>query len=692
MEIHKKPGRPTPLGASLTRTGVNFAVFSPQAEAVRLAIFDEGGHQLTALDLDPTENRTGSIWHLEAILPDTASTYGYQVAGPWDPAKGCRFDADLVLLDPYAKALSGGGKWGERGDIRCQLPKPDEDFDWEGDRPPGTPLSETLIYELNVRGYTANRNADVKRAGTYAGLTEKIPHLKELGITAVELLPIAEFNENELDSQNPETGEKVKNVWGYSTLAFFAPKAALAASGESGGQVREFKEMVKAFHQAGIEVILDVVFNHTSEGGKEGDTSSFRGLADGTYYFVDHEGEYVDFSGCGNSVNCNHPVVADLIVDCLRHWVSEMHVDGFRFDLASVLTRGQDGEPLPSPPVIERIAFDPLLGKTKLLAEAWDAAGLYQIGTFPSYGRWCELNGKFRDDVRGFFKGDEGSATGMATRMAGSSDLYESSGRRPYHSINFVTCHDGYTLRDLVSYQEKHNLENGEENQDGSWQNESWNTGAEGPTDDPEIEMLRHRRQKSFLATLFLAQGVPFLLAGDEFGRTKKGNNNTYCQDNETGWIDWSLLETNRDLFEFTRNLIAFRKSHPNLRRCSFLRGKKKGLKPKEDPDVVWLSPDGTPTTWENPYPVLGQLLTATTGNENDLLILMNGGFEEQPFHLQHQPGRPWKCAIDSSLRHPEDIRKTGKEIDLIEPTLYVLHAFSVVVLTRRGNHGALPR
>ena len=430
-------------------------------------------------------------------------------------------------------------------------------------------LRDSIIYELHVRGFTRHPSSQVRCPGTFKGVTEKIPYLKRLGITAVELMPVTEFNENETTFVNPQTGERLKNFWGYSPLSFFAPKSGYSSDLEA--PLNEFRDMVKALHRAGIEVILDIVYNHTAEGGADGPTTSFRGIDNTIYYLLDPwTRAYLNFSGCGNTCNCNHPIVRNLIMDALRWWVVDMHVDGFRFDLASILGRDANGQVLANPPVVEMIAEDPVLADTKIIAEAWDAAGLYQVGNFSPHHRWAEWNGRFRDDVRAFMCGHPGMVPALATRIAGSSDLYQRHGRRPCNSINFITSHDGFTLADLVSYNEKHNLSNGENNRDGDNHNLSWNSGVEGPTTDKKILALRSRRIRTMAVILLLSQGVPMLVAGDEFGRSQQGNNNAWCQDNAISWLDWSLAEKNREQVRFFRKLIQLRKSHPIFRRDDF--------------------------------------------------------------------------------------------------------------------------
>lgn len=474
----------------------------------------------------------------------------------------------------HIPVVSGRDEWGVTPDwnksyqIRSRVAF--DDFDWEGDSPLEIKDADLVIYELHVRSFTNSATSGVKYKGTYAGIVEKIPYLKKLGVNAVELMPVFEFDEFENSRKHPQTGEQLYNYWGYSTVAFFAPKAGFASSGKFGMQVDEFKQLVKELHRAGIEVILDVVFNHTAEGNEQGPTLSFKGLDNKIYYMLTPEGYYFNFSGTGNTLNCNNPVVRNLVLDCLRYWASEYHIDGFRFDLASILGRDPWGAPLSNPPLLESLAFDPILSSCKLIAEAWDAGGLYQVGTFPAYGRWSEWNGKYRDTVRKYLKGDPGQVGQMAQRVQGSPDLYQSNGRAPATSINFITCHDGFTLADLVSFNEKHNEANGEDNRDGGNDNDSWNCGAEGWTDDPGINALRLKQSMNALAMLMTSRGTPMILMGDEFGRSQHGNNNAYCIDSEVTWADWSLLDSNKKLFDFTQALISFRSRHPCLRVNSF--------------------------------------------------------------------------------------------------------------------------
>ena len=537
-----KRGSPLPLGATILPDGINFAVFSRHAQEVELIIEVPGNNETPpatySYRLKPGYNRTGDIWHIFLPLYWQDIRYGYRIDGVSDPkVTGTRFNAGDILIDPYARKLVPR-KWGEPSFYGkqpcCQIPE--HSFDWHGDTPLKIPLSETIIYELHVRGFTKSQTSAISNPGTYRGIIEKIPYLRSLGITAVELMPVAEFNENNTPFSHPVTGEKLKDFWGYNSINFFSLKSGYAADPEN--HIQEFKEMVLALHQAGIEVILDIVFNHTGESGYDGPTTSFRGIDNPVYYLLDPESrEYMNFSGCGNTLNCNHPIVRELIRSALRYWVIEMHIDGFRFDLASILGRDKQGKVLPDPPMLEIIAEDPILRDTKIIAEAWDAAGLYQVGSFSTDSRWSEWNGKYRDDVRSFFAGHKNSVQKLATRIAGSSDLYQPSSRGPSNSINLVTSHDGFTLYDLVAYEKKHNQDNGENNRDGENHNISWNSGSEGATQSATINLLRMRRMKSMALTLLVSQGVPMITSGDEFAFSQGGNNNAYAQDNETGWL-----------------------------------------------------------------------------------------------------------------------------------------------------------
>jgi glycogen operon protein len=683
LNLRTSRGRALPLGATALADGVNFAVLTRHASGVWLVVYPlERDDILAEVPLDPLKNRTGYHWHILVGGLPSVFRYAWRVAGPREG--GHRFDPTLVLLDPASTALSDGAVWGQsvEPEAWCTARRSlffRRAFDWREDLPPRTPLEDTLIYELHVRGFTCHPSSGVAHPGTFAGLAEKIPYLKDLGVTAVELLPIHEFDECDCPFSNPQTGEKLRNFWGYNSIAFAAPKASYAGSGRAHGQVTEFREMIRAFHHAGIEVFLDVVFNHTGEGDDRGRTSSFRGLDNELYYMLDARGRYLNFTGCGNTLNCNHPVVRQLLVNCLRFWVGEMHVDGLRFDLASVMGRDQKGNVLVEPPVVEEIAEDGVLADTKLIAEPWDAAGLYQVGRFPFGRRWSEWNGRYRDDVRRFWRGEGGMTAALATRLCGSSDLYEASGRRPRHSVNFITCHDGFTLWDLVSYNEKHNRANGEDNRDGLNENYSWNTGVEGPTDDPEILALRLRRAKSLMATLLLSQGVPMLLAGDEFLRTQQGNNNAWCQDNEISWIDWRLADQHADFLRFVKEMIALRKRHPALRRRGFFHGASR------HPDIVWHGveadyPDFSASSRALAFALDGRHTSREP--DRDLYAAFNSWVKPLAFEIPPSPsGRPWRRAVDTALLSPEDVVGLDEGPPVGLGSFYELAPYSMIVL-----------
>ncbi|HLX44556.1 MAG TPA: glycogen debranching protein GlgX [Bryobacteraceae bacterium] len=556
----KQTGSSYPLGASCFPDGTNFSVFSRGASQVELLLFDQPDdvQPARAVPLDPAANRTYHYWHVFVPGVKPGQIYGYRVTGPWDPANGFRFDPSKVLLDPYGRAVAVPSGY-DRNAAAPAMKSVVVDscaYDWEGDQPLKQPSSRTVIYEMHVRGFTQHPNSGVAEGlrGTYAGLIEKIPYLQQLGITAVELLPIFQF-----DPQ--DAPPRLVNYWGYAPVSFFAPHHAYSSVRDPLGPVNEFRDMVKALHRAGIEVILDVVFNHTAEGNLDGPTISFRGLDNSTYYLLGADrSRYADYSGTGNTLNANNPIVRRMIVDSLRYWVREMHVDGFRFDLASILTRDSSGQPMLDPPVLWDIESDPALAGTKMIAEAWDAGGLYQVGTFAG-DSWREWNGQFRDDIRSFFRGDEGSASRVADRILGSPQIYGHKEREAEVSVNFVTSHDGFTLNDLVSYSAKHNEANRESNRDGTNDNRSWNCGVEGPSADPAIESLRNRNVKNLLASTVLSLGMPMIGMGDEVRRTQNGNNNAYCQDNETSWFDWSLVSKHADVHRFVKILIERRLS-----------------------------------------------------------------------------------------------------------------------------------
>jgi isoamylase len=682
-------GSPFPYGASIARNGINFSIFSSKAIDITLVIFDQDGKELLMeFQFKPRINRTGYIWHALITDLEPGFSYGYRIT--YD--NKIRNDKQprneqVVFLDPYSFVTVGGSEWGkplkisrDGNEYTFRLSQLFESkFDWGFDQPLNIPLKDSIIYELHVRGYTKHPSSNVEKSGTFLGLTEKIPYLKDLGITAVELMPITDYDETHLLYKDPETGQPLFNFWGYDPISFFAPKASYAFNNEYGAQVDEFKTMVKAFHEAGIEVILDMVFNHTAEGNEQGPYYHFKGFDNAVYYMLDpKDGSYLNFSGCGNTLNCNHPVVREMIIHSLRYWIIEMHVDGFRFDLASILGRGRNGEVLSNPPLLERIAEDPILAATKLIAEAWDAGGLYQVGDFIYGNRWMEWNGKFRDDVRQFVKGDSGMISKLATRLAGSSDLYQDDGREPYHSVNFITCHDGFTLHDLVTYNDKHNHLNGENNRDGSNINLSWNCGIEGETDNPEILSLRKKQIKNFAAILFLSQGVPMMLGGDEFNRTQKGNNNAYCQDNLISWINWNLLEKNKDIHRYFKLLIEFRKNHPSLRRTKF-----QVEEINNEPAMSWHGFKLNNPDWSETSKSLAVHYAANpeTG-DCDIYMLINADDHGHSFALPKlSSGKTWHRVLNTACESPEDMVEPGSEIRIKPQRSYRLAPFSVAVL-----------
>jgi glycogen operon protein len=654
-----REGRSSPLGATVYPDGVNFSVFSRDAEAIELLFFDrvDDPGPSRIIRLDPRKNRTYHYWHLFVPNLKTGQIYGYRAIGPLEPQKGFRFDPKKVLLDPYARAAAVPENYSrlaaiQPGDHTATAMKSvvvdTGTYDWEGDQPLYRPFAKTIIYEMHVGGFTRHPSSGVKeeKRGTYAGLIEKIPYLKELGVTAVELLPVYQF-----DPQDALPG--MVNYWGYSPVSFFAPHQGYSSKKDPPGVLDEFRDMVKALHRAGIEVILDVVYNHTAEGDDRGPIFCYKGLQNDAYYILEKEGSaYANYTGCGNTLNANQPIVRRLILDSLRYWVSQMHVDGFRFDLASILSRDEAGNPLKNPPVLWDIESDPELAGTKLIAEAWDAAGLYQVGSFVG-DSWKEWNGRFRDDVRSFLKGDFGTVTRVATRILGSPDLYGHKQREPEQSISFVTCHDGFTLNDLVSYNQKHNETNGEENRDGSNDNLSWNCGVEGPTDDPDVERLRNKQVKNFHTLNLLATGVPMLLMGDEVRRTQRGNNNAYCQDNEIGWFDWRLLDRHPDIRRFVQQLISFR-----LRRDA---AEEEGLSLNEllrRGQIRWHGVKLDQPDWGDHSHSLA--CTVRSIKERFLIHLMlNSYWESLEFDLPptgESSASSWHRWIDTSLDSPEDL------------------------------------
>ena len=561
-----RPGFYEINGATAIPGGVNFTVYSHNAESIELLLFRRTEEEPYAVLPFPQRYRIGNVYSMIVFKLDIEEfEYAYRVDGPYDPRKGLIFDKTRYLLDPYAKAVTGQSQWGAttpRGQhYKARVVK--DDFDWGNMAQPLIPMEDLVIYELHVRGFTRDPSSGVEHPGTFAGIMEKLDYLEELGVNAIELMPIFEFDE--MQDYRVADGKALYNYWGYSTVCFFAPNTSYTASTEYNREGNELKRLIRACKERGIEVYLDVVFNHTAEGNEQGPFFSFKGFDNNIYYLLTPDGQYYNFSGCGNTMNCNHPIVRQMILDCLRYWVTTYRIDGFRFDLASILGRSEDGSPMGAPPLLQSLAFDPILGNVKLIAEAWDAGGLYQVGTFPSWNRWAEWNGRYRDDVRRYLKGDEGFAQGAALRLSGSPDMYGSQGRTNA-SVNFITCHDGFTLWDLFCYNEKHNLANGWRNTDGANDNNSWNCGAEGETNDPEINALRQRMCRNAFALLMCSRGTPMFLAGDEFCNTQFGNNNAYCQDNIISWLDWSRLEQNRDMFAFFRYMIRFRKGHRVVR------------------------------------------------------------------------------------------------------------------------------
>lgn len=567
-----RPGFFRMYGACVASNGVSFTINSHGATRCTLLLFKPQAPKPYARIPFPDSYRIGDTYSMLVfdIKPDEFE-YAFSFDGPYEPAKGLLFNEENVLLDPYSRAVTGQRKWGEKPEggkdfeYRARVVK--SSFDWGNIKQLEQPFEDLVIYETHVRGYTKDKSSGVSAPGTFAGLKDKIPYLKDLGINAVELMPIFEFDE--MESARVVDGVQLYNYWGYNTVSFFAPNTSYAFNEEHNHEGDELKSLIKALKENGIEVILDVVFNHTAEGNEMGPCFSFKGIDNNVYYMLTPDAHYYNFSGCGNVMNCNHPVVRSFIIDCLRHWVIEYRVDGFRFDLASILGRDQNGAPMANPPILESLAFDPVLGKMKLIAEAWDAGGLYQVGSFPSWNRWAEWNGRYRDDMRSFLKGDDGMAGNAITRITGSRDLYSPESRGHKASVNFLTCHDGFTLYDLYSYNEKHNEKNGWNNTDGDNNGHSWNCGAEGETDDPNVNGLRRRLIKNAFAALLCSRGPAMFFAGDEFCNTQFGNNNAYCQDNIISWLDWSRLEEFKEIHDFVRHMIQFRKEHPILRKMT---------------------------------------------------------------------------------------------------------------------------
>jgi isoamylase len=677
-------GSRLPLGATVQGGGVNFAVFSPRATRVWLRLYrgDADSSPIAELELTAAPHRTYGFWHVFVEGARAGWFYTWRAEGPDEPAAGLRFDAQRELLDPWARLVSDAA-WNRvaaiEGDpksaFRAEIAAPD-DYDWGGDEPLKRSLEDAVIYELHVGGYTRHPSAAVAHPGTFAGLVEKIPHLKALGITDVELLPVFAFDRQDVPAATAALG--LRNFWGYSPVSFFAPHGPYAASGDAR---REFRDMVKALHAAGIGVILDVVLNHTAEGGADGPTIGYKGLVNELFYLLGAEdrSKYLDFTGCGNTVSSNNALVAQWLVEVLRFWAVEMHVDGFRFDLAGVLSRDEKGEPLAHAPVISAIELAPELAGVHLIAEAWDAGGVYQVGSFPGF-RWAEWNDRYRNTVRRYLRGDPGHLGEVATRIAGSSDLYAWAGKTPQNGINFVTCHDGFTLYDLVSYGKKHNNANGEHNRDGRDDNWSWNTGVEGATDEERILRVREQRARNFMALLLLSQGVPMLTAGDEVLRTQRGNNNAYCQDNDVSWVDWSFTPAARAMLRFTREMIALRKRHPSLRRTRFLNGHAAGT-PAE---IQWYGESLAAPDWQDAgASVLCFTLAGVEPQEPALHVMINMARTERLLPLPDPVARNWRCIVDTTFIAPEDVVPAGAAVSGGD---YVLGAHGIAIFEGSGS------
>ena len=677
-----RPGLMLANGAHIVPGGVNFTIYSSGAKSCTLVLYHSHDKKPFATIPFPQNYKIGNVFSMIVFDLDYENLeYGFQIEGEYNFQRGDVFDKTKVLLDPYAKIISGRDVWGEDPDwenefqYRAKISL--DDFDWEGDMPLKNPHNELIIYEAHVRGFTKDESSGVKFKGTYAGLIEKIPYLKELGVNALELLPIFEFDE--FEGAREINGQKLMNYWGYSTVGFFAPKAGYAASGKYSMQIDEFKNLVKELHKAGIRVILDVVFNHTAEGNEHGPYISFKGIDNKTYYILTPDGYYYNFSGCGNTLNCNNPIVRTFILTCLRYWVSTYHIDGFRFDLAAILGRDANGAPMANPPLLESLAYDPVLSDSILIAEAWDAGGLYQVGSFPNYGRWAEWNGKYRDDLRKFLKGESGKAECMAYRISGSEDIYNTFWRGDCASVNFITCHDGFTLYDLFAYNDKHNEANGWGGSDGGNDNDSWNCGWEGDTNLPsDIKYLRHKMIKNAAAILLTSWGIPMILAGDEFGNTQYGNNNPYCQDNKISWLDWNDLNKNQDLFKFFKKMIAFRKAHPVLMRMS-------SGTPLGYPAV---SMHGT-NAWQFDYSpenrVLGVMFAGRKDNQDDFVYIgINTHWESHGVWLPQLPqNMSWQVEINTDLGE-NAVYDVPAEINSSDQ--FIIGARSVIVCTSKIN------
>lgn len=685
-----------PLGAIPDKNGVNFSVFADRATSIELLLFNEHDdpHPIFTLQLDPLIHKTFHFWHVYVHGIRPGIHYAYRVNG-WTELheRGDRYNWNKVLIDPYARGNTDNiwqrvDACHDHDNLLTSMRSVVIDttgYDWEGDQPLNRPMNECIIYEMHVRGFTQSPSSGCQHAGTFSGVVERIPYLTELGINTVELLPVFDFDQKEVKRLRESDGQPLTNYWGYDPIGFFAPQNSYCVSPEIGNHINEFRDMVKALHKAGIEVILDVVFNHTSEGDHRGPMISLKGFSNASYYLLSSLDRqyYMNYSGCGNSINGNHPIMEKLIVDALEFWVTELHVDGFRFDEAVILCRDEQGQPMINPPVIWQIELSEILAKSKVIAEAWDAAGLNEVGFFPGY-RWGEWNGRYRDVIRHFVKGDSGYIDGktmvgrIADVIAGSADIFEYNGKMPINSINFITAHDGFTLNDLVSYNDKHNEANGEQNRDGIDNNLSWNCGWEGPTDDPEVEELRQRQIKNFIAILMLSQGVPMFVSGDEIRRTQQGNNNAYCQDNEISWLDWQLVERHSDILRFFKQMIAFRQSHPILHRNRFFRGQ---VNQRGIADISWHGCSLYHSGWNDP---LSRVLAFTLGgfqdDNQDLHIMLNMEWEDLDFEIPTLTERKWYRIIDTAQPSPNDFTEPAEQNVVMGPLCRVKR-HSVVVL-----------
>lgn len=680
-------GDPLHLGATVFVHGVNFAIYSHHATYVELVVFTkaEDSQPSERYVLDPVKNRTGDVWHIFIIGLLEGAFYGYYMDGSHDVQLGHRYNRELLLLDPYTKIVTGNFEW----DIFSTNKRPksvvyQDNFDWQGDKQLNYPLKESIIYEIHVKGlsYLSGK----PNAGSYLGIIEMISYLKNLGVTAVEFLPLMEFDDMEY-AHNGSINHPLRNYWGYSTMAFFAPKARYATGNRNKDQILEFKTMVRELHKSGIEVILDVVYNHTNEGNEHGPVVSFKGIDNSIYYLLYEDKRYYwNYSGTGNTMHCYAESVKNLIIDSLRYWVVEMHVDGFRFDLATILSRDNHGHVIRESPVLRSIMEDPILQNIKMIAEPWDAGGGYQVGSFPGLS-FAEWNDRYRDDVRRYWCNEYDTAANFATRVAGSNDLYGFNGKRPWHSINYITAHDGFTMYDLVSYENKNNYNNGQNNTDGSDNNLSWNSGVEGPTNNPIIIKLRKQRIKNFLVTLFLSHGTPMLLGGDEFARTQNGNNNTYCQDNELSWFNWfTARQEDSDLIRFTREVISFRKRRAIFSKDDFFRGCVPAGGSK--PDITWFGCDGRAYSWHNDSNALGvcfsgeSVATNFDKSDQDVMILFNPTNEPKTFYFPFfHEDMCWYRKIDTGLDSPKDILPCNIYEDLLDPYSYTVLAYSLAVL-----------